>query len=273
MLFFLSHFLFLLQGICGSGRHGEDFRFCAERMQTEKGHLRYKSQENAISIANSASELAVSAPFSPERQQNTNISESRTWPLPELPGSYRFCVYWFQHARIFMLSYGSTKNYTLSKGAAYFLNSPNISGEATEGGTRLLFNVSYAFDKGWQNKSLPSSSAYFFRFTDSGKRRQESKSDQRSDVESEFRIAEAKLKDLEMARRLPRHGQSHNESPFVALQHLESALGAMEFQGQNKSFGEGALLRASIWKVPSRGPHELLVRSQLQVSAVESARS
>ncbi|KAF7242715.1 Adhesion G-protein coupled receptor G1 [Varanus komodoensis] len=166
MLFFLSHFLFLLQGICGSGRHGEDFRFCAERMQTEKGHLRYKSQENAISIANSASELAVSAPFSPERQQNTNISESRTWPLPELPGSYRFCVYWFQHARIFMLSYGSTKNYTLSKGAAYFLNSPNISGEATEGGTRLLFNVSYAFDKGWQNKSLPSSSAYFFRFTE-----------------------------------------------------------------------------------------------------------
>ncbi|XP_044290161.1 adhesion G-protein coupled receptor G1-like isoform X2 [Varanus komodoensis] len=90
------------------------------------------------------------------------------------------------------------------------------------------------------------------------------KSNDASVVETVFRSTEAKLKFLENPRSEIGGRSTHRESPFVYLKHLESALGAAEFQGQNKSFGEGALLRASIWKVPSHGPHELLVRSQLQ---------
>ncbi|XP_062997230.1 adhesion G-protein coupled receptor G1 [Elgaria multicarinata webbii] len=254
MLFFLLPLILGPQGICGDHRHEVDFSFCAHRKQTEKGHLHYKIWDQAISIVNSATGLNISAPFPPAHQ-------SSIWTLPDRAGSYRFCVYWFQDDHIFMLNYGNTKNYTLSKQANYSFFSPNITGKTNKRDTHWLHNVSYTFAKGFHNQSLPNSSSYEFFLTDSGKQRT---SLQVSEAEKEFRSTEEKLKSLETEMRTPRQGRTKRGNPFVHLKRLESTLGKVDFEGKNKSFGEGALLQASVWNVPSQSPHDLPIKLRLE---------
>ncbi|KAH0619460.1 hypothetical protein JD844_000108 [Phrynosoma platyrhinos] len=189
MLFFLLPLIFQFPGIRGNDTNKEDFRFCADRKQTEKGHVHYEMQKN-ISIVNRVDGLDISAPFPPDHP-----SGSKTCALPKRLGSYRFCAYWFQDARLFILSYGGT-NYTLSTQANYPLYSPNITGTPKESNGHRLHNVSYAFSKGSHNTSLASSSAYDFTFTDSGKVGP-------NDLEKVLKQTEEALKKLEAAMRIP----------------------------------------------------------------------
>ncbi|XP_061450019.1 adhesion G-protein coupled receptor G1 [Rhineura floridana] len=257
MLFFLLPLLFQLQGICGISKDEEDFRFCADRNQTKEGHIRYEIQRGNISIVNSVDELVLRAPFPPEHQSGGS-AESIVLPLPDVLGSYRFCLYWFQNSSRFVLTYGKN-DHTLSSQANYSLYSPNIIGTSFETSPDVLYNVSYAFDKGFHNKSLPSTSEYNFIFTDSGKRGLPRRTPtQVRDMEEEVRSVEEKLKQLEDAMRKSRNSRRGSRgNPFEFLQHLELKLREVEFQGRNKSFGKGALLHASVWNLPSQS-HQVI---------------
>uniref|UniRef100_A0ABM5EUT0 Adhesion G-protein coupled receptor G1 n=1 Tax=Pogona vitticeps TaxID=103695 RepID=A0ABM5EUT0_9SAUR len=261
MLFFLLPLLFLLPGTLGSHENKEDFRFCADRIQIEKGFVHYRVQKDTISIVNSAEGLNITAPFPPERP-NGMLLESGTWPLPELLGSYRFCIYWFQDASLFMLRYGGSKNYSLSTQATYPLYSPNITGIYNRTGGRLLHNVSYAFDKGFQNISLFNASTYKFFFTDSGKVNP-------NDMEEEFRHTAEMLKKLERGiKDAPKGRTLKRGNPFGPLLRLESKLGQMAFQEPNKTLQEGELLQASVWTIPPRSSEPFSIKSQLEAKEV-----
>ncbi|XP_063168804.1 adhesion G-protein coupled receptor G1-like [Candoia aspera] len=256
MLFYLLPFFFQLQGAHGVISYKEDFRFCADRRQTVEGHVRYEFQKDFISIANGADGLNISAPFPPGPQ--------RSWVLPKRFGNYRFCVYWFQDAHLFSLAYGTTQNYTLSNQARYSFPSPNVTGKENKTGASVLHNVSYAFNNGTHNTSLSSSAGYTF-FFDSGKRDRMRKLVQISDVEKEMRETEEKLKSLETR---PSSGKNVvSEDPFQYLQHLESKLGEVEFQGDQKTF-EGTTVHANVHKVPLQFPENLPIGITLKEDKV-----
>uniref|UniRef100_A0A8D0AWF0 Adhesion G-protein coupled receptor G1 n=1 Tax=Salvator merianae TaxID=96440 RepID=A0A8D0AWF0_SALMN len=228
MLLFLLPLLFQPQGICAVNSD-EDFRFCANRMQTEQGNIYYHFQKDRISITNGVN-LNVSAPFPPDQQDS--ISGSAAWPLPEPLGSYRFCVYWFRDSSHFMLSYGS-KNYSLSIKADTALCLPNRTGHSHQKSSYELHNVSFALAKGSYNISLPGTSDYQFIFP-------------------ELSTPLCLL------------------VPHRHLQYLESKLEEVKFQGHHKTFGEGSLLHASVWKFQSQDPQtfgpKMKVSSRRRVS-------
>ncbi|XP_007431423.1 adhesion G-protein coupled receptor G1 isoform X1 [Python bivittatus] len=266
MLFYLLPFFFRLQGAHGINSYKEDFRFCADRVQTVKGHLRYEFQKDAITIVNSVDGLNISAPFSPGPQQS--------WVFPERSGRYRFCVYWFQDTHLLSLNYGITKNYTLSNQADYSLPSPIVTWKENDVGNRLLYSVSYAYNNGSCNISLPSLAGYRFSLSElhpgsggpeSGKRDQKQKLVQISDVEKEMRETEEKLKSLETC---PGCGKNvASEDPFLYLQRLESKLGEVEFQGDHKTF-EGTAVHANVQKVPLHIPENLPIGVTLKEDKV-----
>ncbi|KAJ7312130.1 hypothetical protein JRQ81_006473 [Phrynocephalus forsythii] len=256
MLLFLLPLLLQLPSTHGHRKGKEDFRFCADRMQIEKGEVHYGFQEKTISVINTADRLKITAPFPPGRQ-NGILPEPGTWPLPEIVGSYRFCVFWFQDRSLLMLSYGG-RNYTLSSEATYPLYSPNITAKSNQTGGRLLHNASYAFDKGLHNFSLPGASTYTFSFTESGKV-------SLRDVEEELRHTSKMLKKLEMEMNNPIKGRTPKRgNPFEPLLHLESTLGQLALQEQNKTLQDGELLQASVWRIPSQHPKTLSIKSKME---------
>nr|XP_023969578.1 adhesion G-protein coupled receptor G1-like [Chrysemys picta bellii] len=144
--------LFLLQGVDGSSRHAEDFRFCGERNQTKKSHITYQMRPENITIENSADTLKISVPF-PLNPVN--------FSLPDNLGNYRFCLYWYQRDGIFNLTYGKN-NYTLSTEAEPSFNFSNPSAPQNRSGVPVLSRVSYAYGKGLRNTSLSSAAVYSF---------------------------------------------------------------------------------------------------------------
>ncbi|KAG8143880.1 hypothetical protein E2320_001024 [Naja naja] len=210
----------------------EDFRFCAERRQTVEGHVRYEIQQDAITISNGADGLNISAPFPPGPQQS--------WALPTLLGTYRFCVYWFQDDRLFNLTYGISHTYQLSNQANYSFSSLNYTCQGSRDGPNLLNNISYAFNNGSVNHSLPSITECKFE---------------------EMRQTELKLKSLETHHSSDENGPP--EDPFLFLHQLESKLGELEFQGDRKSF-EGTVMHANVQKVPPQIPANVPIEVTLK---------
>nr|XP_060644179.1 adhesion G-protein coupled receptor G1-like [Anolis sagrei ordinatus] len=250
MFFLLLPLLFQFPGVRGSDTNQEDFRFCADRKQTDLGFVHYRIQKDLIRIVNRVDGLDISAPFPPE-----DTIGSQTWDLPDRVGIYRFCIFWFQDARLFRLTYGS-KNFTLSTQAEYSLYLPRISGTPNESNTCPLYNISYAYSKGTHNVSLASASIYSFTFEDSGKL-------DPKEVEKELRRTEETLKKLEDTMKLPVQGRTPKRgNPFVHLLNLESKLGGMEFSGENKTLRAGMLLNASVWKIQT--PKDLHIKSELE---------
>ncbi|KAJ6666175.1 hypothetical protein lerEdw1_001079 [Lerista edwardsae] len=232
-------------GISGTKEHEEDFRFCGHRMQTRKSSIHYKMQKDtlmSILIVNSRDGLNITAPFPPE-PKGAHPSGPLTFPLQDPLGTYRFCLYWIRNTQLFVFQYGS-KNYTLSKRANYSLCSPNISEENTNyTGTPVLYNVSYASKKVSSNASLPDLLGYNFVIKDSGKCGFAS-----SDQEN---YADNLRKDLEYALTSNKRGRKNSPRPlYQQLQDLESQLGLLKFNGQNKTLGEGTVLCAHVLKVP-----------------------
>ncbi|XP_008120527.2 adhesion G-protein coupled receptor G1 [Anolis carolinensis] len=250
MFFLLLPLLFQFPGVCGNDTNQEDFRFCADRNQTDSGSVHYGTQKDLIRIVNRVDRLDISAPFPPEDPLG-----SQKWELPARPGIYRFCVFWFQEARLFRLRYGST-DFALSARAEFSLYLPLVSGKPNESSTCPLYNVSYAHSKGSHNVSLASASIYSFTFEDSGKL-------DPKEAEKELRRTEEALKKLEDALRAPVQGRTPKRgNPFAYLLNLESKLGGMEFPGENKTLGAGSLLNASVWKIQT--PKDLHIRSELE---------
>ncbi|XP_026570217.1 adhesion G-protein coupled receptor G1-like [Pseudonaja textilis] len=253
MLFYLLSAFFQLQGMHGMSSYKENFRFCADRRQMAEGHVRYEIQQDAITISNGADGLNISAPFPPGPQQS--------WALPTLLGIYRFCVYWFQDDHLFNLTYGISHTYQLSNQANYSFSSLSYTCQGSRDGPDLLNNVSYAFNNGSVNYSLPSMTECKF---DLGKRDQKEMV-QISNVEEEMRRTELKLKSLETHHSSDENGPP--EDPFLFLHQLESKLGELEFQGDQKSF-EGTIMHANVQKVPPQIPENLPIEVTLKENRV-----
>nr|XP_028595119.1 adhesion G-protein coupled receptor G1 [Podarcis muralis]XP_028595120.1 adhesion G-protein coupled receptor G1 [Podarcis muralis]XP_028595121.1 adhesion G-protein coupled receptor G1 [Podarcis muralis]XP_028595122.1 adhesion G-protein coupled receptor G1 [Podarcis muralis]XP_028595123.1 adhesion G-protein coupled receptor G1 [Podarcis muralis]XP_028595124.1 adhesion G-protein coupled receptor G1 [Podarcis muralis] len=247
MLFFLLPLLFQSQGICGISGDEGDFQFCATRNQTKKSNISYEIQSDGISIVNSAEKLILRAPFSPEIQCG-RFTGSKECPLPQQLGPYRICLHWFRHDSLLTITYGKSQtNFNLTS-QAYTLYCPITTENSSQYGPNVLYRVSYAFNRGVHNTSLPDMSAYHFYFTgDQGKTPVRV-----CDMEGKVRSVEEKLKTLEKGGKLGKSGRNGlRPNPFELLQRLESELGEAEFQGKNKTFGKGALLHASVWNFQS----------------------
>ncbi|XP_054856439.1 adhesion G-protein coupled receptor G1 [Eublepharis macularius] len=248
MILFLMCLFSLLPGFHGIRGQEEDFEFCATRNQTKKSFVYYKKQENFISIVNHADGLHISAPFP---------SESGKYSLKDLNGRYRFCVYGHQRTGRFMLRYGNI-SYNLSTKANTFLCSASVSAEPGQGGTSVLHNVSYAYNKGSHKKSLPDFSAYNITFFDH----------RHADQKSSLLVCEVEKELADVAGILenPKLGRGKNSENFYHyLKRLDTKLGEMDFMEENKTLGMGSVLRASVWKVP---PHKtsqnLSIQSRLE---------
>ncbi|KAL8194699.1 UNVERIFIED_CONTAM: hypothetical protein K2H54_029531 [Gekko kuhli] len=235
MVLLLMSLLFQLQGIHGLTVQ-EDFRFCATRNHTQKSSIYYKKDGNFISIVNHADGLHISAPFLPEYGN---------YSLKDLNGLYRFCVFGQQATGLFSVHYGN-RIHNLSTEAKAFLCSSNVTGNSIQGGSSVLHSVSYAFDKGSHNMSLPDSSAYKINFQDPGS----------ADKKSSLQVCEVEkeLEDLADALEYPKSGRRNNSGTFYPyLQRLETYLGKMDFKEEHRTLGKGWRLRASVWQVP---PHK-----------------
>ncbi|XP_060110352.1 adhesion G-protein coupled receptor G1 [Heteronotia binoei] len=248
MVLFLMSLLLQLQGIQGLTAEEEDFRFCATRNQTQRSFIYYRKHTNIISIVNDAFGLYISAPFPPD---------SRNYSLQNRNGLYRFCVYGQQETGLFMLQYGNL-SYNLSTEAKGFLCSSNVSGQHSPGGTSVLHSVSYAYNKGAHNKSLPDSSAYKIRFHDPESAHQK--------ISLQVCEVEKELEKLANGMEYPNHGRRNNSGTFYHyLQRLETYLEKMDFKEENRTLGKGPRLRASVWKVPPRkASQNLTIHSKLK---------
>ncbi|TFK00276.1 transmembrane protein 65 [Platysternon megacephalum] len=235
--------LFLLQGVDGSSRHAEDFRFCGERSQTKKSHITYQMRpENIIiTIENSAEMLNISAPFPPCRVND---------PLPDKLGNYRFCLYWYQRDGIFNLTYGR-KNYMLSTKAYPSFDFSNPSAPQNRSGVPVLSNVSYAYGRGLRNTSLSSAAVYSFSIHDISKVRE---------IEEQLRNLANYMKNPNKAT-----GRKTNARAYERLLHLESDLGQVVFEGESETFGTSTV-RATVLKIgPSSASRDLPFMSELEV--------
>ncbi|XP_048371199.1 adhesion G-protein coupled receptor G1 [Sphaerodactylus townsendi] len=241
---FLMSLLVQLQGIQMPKEQDEDFRFCATRNQTQKSSVYYQKHGDSITIVNRADGLHITAPFLPEYR---NIS------LQDHNGPYRFCVYGHQGAGLFILQYGNV-SYNLSTEASGFLCSFR-AGNPSHGGTSVLHSVSYAFNKGSYNQSLPDSSAYQIDFH-GHKSFDQRNSLQVCEVEKEFG-------DLAGALENPKYGRRNNSGIFYkSLQRLDTYLGKMDFKEESRFLGKGRMLRAKVWNVkPSQN---LFIQSTLE---------
>lgn len=235
--------LFLLQGVNGSSRHTEDFRFCGERKQTKKSHITYQMRpENIIIIENSAEVLKISAPFEP------NLVSC---PLPDKLGNYRFCLYWYQSDGIFNLTYGKS-NHTLSTKAHPSFNSSNPSAPQNRSGVPVLSNVSYAYGRGLRNTSLSSAAVYSFSIHDISKVHE---------IKEELRNLENYMKNPNK----PTGRMTSANAPYKKLLRLESNLGQVVFEGESETFGTSTV-RATVLKIgPSNAFQDLPFMSELEV--------
>ncbi|CAM5092686.1 unnamed protein product [Natator depressus] len=234
--------LLLLQGVNGSSRHAEDFRFCGERRQTKKSRIIYQMRpENIITIENSAETLKIAAPF-PKLDNYT---------LPDNLGSYRFCLYWYQRDRTFNLTYGRN-NYTLSAEANPSFNFSNPSAPQNKSGVPVLSNVSYAYGKGLRNTSLGSAAVYFFSVRDISKVHE---------IEEQLRNLSNFMKNPNK----PTGRRTSARAPYEKLLHLELVLGQVVFEGESETFGTSTV-RATVLKIgPSKASQDLPFMSELEV--------
>ncbi|XP_015268308.1 PREDICTED: G-protein coupled receptor 56 [Gekko japonicus] len=246
---FLVSLLFQLQGIYGLTVQEEDFRFCATRNHTQKSSIYYKKHGNFISIENHPHGLYISAPFLPE---------DGNYYLKDRNGLYRFCVYGQQATGLFRLHYGN-RIYNLSTEAKGFLCSSNVSGNSSQGSGKpssVLHSVSYAYNKGSRNQSLPDSSAYKIIFHESGS----------ADKKSSLQVCEVEkeLEDLAVALEYPISGRRNNSGTFYHyLQRLDTYLGKMDFKEESRTLGKGRRLRASVWNVlPHKASLGLAIHSK-----------
>ncbi|XP_053127496.1 adhesion G-protein coupled receptor G1 [Hemicordylus capensis] len=251
-LFFLLTLLSELQGIHGSNKPEYDFRFCGWRNHSKKSQIQYAFQDGAIKIANGADVLSISAPFSLE-DKGSNL-EPGTWDLPDHKGTYRFCVYWSRDTRLFSLTYGITNKYNLSTKAYYSLCHSIVSEDPNQASGDVIFNASYTTSKLIHNQSLPNASVYSFVFRD-----EQTSCVQDSDVAELQKKLEAGLKHSIKGRKGILR-TSHKE-----LQRLESDLGVVRFEGENKTFGKGTLLQATVFRIPQeKTSRDLSIESKLE---------
>ncbi|NWI15353.1 AGRG1 protein, partial [Crypturellus soui] len=228
----------------GERSHQEDFRFCGERNQTENSSVIYEHGPATISIENTAQALIIKRPFLPNHR-NTYCKYNLPLPL----GRYRFCIYWFKPNRTLKLVYGK-QHFLLGKD----LSCNNIwskENQKTEKNNSSIFNVSYIM-KGKKNTSLESGPIFFFSATP------ENMPVWEQDVEKE-------LSDLDrlMGRSpaapagAPVHRTFRNK-----LQEFEEKLAKVEFEGQNRTFGQAAV-HATVLKIePGHTPQDMAFASQ-----------
>ncbi|XP_077166215.1 adhesion G-protein coupled receptor G1 [Paroedura picta] len=239
---------FQLQGIHGFGVQKEDFRFCATRNQTQNSSIHYRRNGSSISIVNSAKGLNITAPFLPD---------SISYSLQNRHGLYRFCVYGEQETGLFILQYGNT-SFNLSTEAKSFLCSSSVSGKNSTGGSSVLHSVSYAYNKGSHNKSLPDATAYEIIFHDR----------ESVDLKRSLQVCEVEkeLRNVAVALDSPTQGRRNNpETSYHSLQRLDSYLGKMDFKEESRTLGRGPGLRAKVWKVPSHKPsQDLAIHSKIE---------
>ncbi|XP_025959830.2 adhesion G-protein coupled receptor G1 isoform X1 [Dromaius novaehollandiae] len=244
MQLFLLLLLSLLPGMWESSRQEEDFRFCGERNQTENSSVIYEHGPATISIENTAQALIIKMPFSPDRRNSYY-----KYSLPPTLGRYRFCVYWFKPNKTLKLAYGK-QNFLLGKD----LSGSMLWGkenQKTGKNSSAILNVSYIL-KGQKNTCLDSSSDYFFRASP------ENMPVWEQDVEKELTDLDSLMVQAPAAAAdVPVHRTFRNK-----LQEFEKKLAKVEFEGQNRTFGQAAM-HATVLKIePGRAPQDVAFASQ-----------
>ncbi|NXA53079.1 AGRG1 protein, partial [Nothocercus julius] len=228
----------------GERGHQEDFRFCGERNQTENSSVIYEHGPAAISIENTAQALVIKRPFSPSHR-NTYCKYNLPLPL----GRYRFCVYWFKPNRTLKLVYGK-QHFLLQKD----LSCNNIrskENQKTGKNNSSIFNVSYIM-KGQKNTSLESAPNFFFAATP------ENVPIWEQDVEEELSDLDRLLgRSPAAAAGAPVHRTFRDK-----LQEFEKKLAKVEFEGQNRTFGQAAV-HATVLKIePGHAPQDVAFASR-----------
>ncbi|NWX91360.1 AGRG1 protein, partial [Nothoprocta pentlandii] len=222
----------------------EDFRFCGERNQTENSSVIYEHGPATISIENTAQALTIKRPFLPSHR-NTYYKYNLPLPL----GRYRFCVYWFKPNRTLKLVYGK-QHFLLGKDSSHN-NIRSKENQKTEKNSSSIFNVSYIM-KGKRNTSLESGPNFFFPATP------ENMPVWEQDVEKE-------LSDLDrLVGRSPvaAAGAPGHRTFRSKLQEFEKKLAKVEFEGQNRTFGQAAM-HATVLKIePGHAPQDVAFASQ-----------
>uniref|UniRef100_A0A8B9QMK5 Adhesion G-protein coupled receptor G1 n=1 Tax=Apteryx owenii TaxID=8824 RepID=A0A8B9QMK5_APTOW len=241
---FLLLLLFPLPEMGESSHQEEDFRFCGERNQTENSSVIYEHGPASISIENTAQALIIKRPFLPNRRNSYY-----KYSLPPTLGRYRFCIYWFKPNRTLKLAYGK-QNFLLGKDL-----SGNIiwgkENQKTEKNSSSIFNVSYIL-KGQKNTSLESASDYFFPASP------ENMPVWEQDVEKELTdLDNLMVQSPAAAAGVPMHRTFRNK-----LQEFEKKLAKVEFEGQNRTFGQAAV-HATVLKIePGQAPQDVAFASR-----------
>ncbi|XP_004583946.2 adhesion G-protein coupled receptor G1 isoform X1 [Ochotona princeps] len=247
--------LCLVQGAHGGGPQ-EDFRFCGQRNQTKASSLRYEqAQEQHISIRNSEDALIIHAPFpaSPNASKPLNFSEPR--------GLYHFCLYWSRHAGKLHLRYGRT-DYLLSQEASDLLCFRHQESRPGPGPPLLATSISSWWDH--QNATLPSATAFTFRFHDPPHKVHHNTSGDMCEVKRDLQLLNQFLRQPHKAARRPSSSIAHRQ-----LQSLESKLTSVRFPGNVVSFEEDRI-NATVWKLqPTATLQDLHIHSRPEAEQSE----
>ncbi|KGL81675.1 G-protein coupled receptor 56 [Tinamus guttatus] len=239
-------FLLLLSPLPGLAErsHQEDFRFCGERNQTENSSVIYEHGPPTISIENTAQALIIKRPFLPNHR-NTYCKYNLPLPL----GRYRFCVYWFKPNMTLKLVYG--KQHFLLRKDLSCNNIRSKENQKTEKNNSSIFNVSYIM-KGTKNTSLESRPDFFFPATP------ENMPVWEEDVEKELSDLDRLMgRSPAAAAGAPVHRTFRNK-----LQEFEKKLAKVEFEGQNRTFGQAAMHATVLRIEPGHAPQDMAFASQ-----------
>uniref|UniRef100_A0A8C7ECM8 Adhesion G-protein coupled receptor G1 n=1 Tax=Nothoprocta perdicaria TaxID=30464 RepID=A0A8C7ECM8_NOTPE len=226
--------------------HQEDFRFCGERNQTENSSVIYEHGPATISIENTAQALTIKRPFLPSHR-NTYYKYNLPLPL----GRYRFCVYWFKPNRTLKLVYGK-QHFLLGKDLSHN-NIRSKENQKTEKNSSSIFNVSYIMKGPGEGQAMTSLKQRVFIGTGHG-----------APLFFPGWMMEAFRAKLVSA---VFHSLCALLFPNSKLQEFEKKLAKVEFEGQNRTFGQAAM-HATVLKIePGHAPQDVAFASQREVSS------
>lgn len=247
--------LCLVQGAHGGGPQ-EDFRFCGQRNQTKTSFLRYEqAREQHISITNSEDALTIHAPF----PASPNASKPLTFSEPR--GLYHFCLYWNRHAGKLHLRYGRT-DYLLSQEASDLLCFRHQESSPGPGPPLLATSISSWWDH--QNATLPSATAFTFRFHDPPHKVHHNTLGDMCEVKRDLQLLSQFMQQPHKAARRPSSSIAHRQ-----LQSLESKLTSVRFPGNVVSFEEDRI-NATVWKLqPTATLQDLHIHSRPEAEQSE----
>ncbi|XP_069510322.1 adhesion G-protein coupled receptor G1 [Ambystoma mexicanum] len=215
-----------------------NFTFCGTRNQLSNGSmLEYESNPGCdiITIVNSKSSLKIIAP----------LQTGGSLALQAAPGPYRFCLYWFRSQGLLNLTYGA-RNY--SQGMKEYEDAPcrakhcGATGLETPAcdNSNLLRDVSFEHNKNQTNCT--------FHYEMNTLRLCDLKVVQ-EEVKTIGKLIQKDAPPVDTRR------------AQASLRRVEAALTAVDFNGQNQTFGNG-LVCASIIKLNASNYRGLVVDSK-----------